>query len=101
MEILLARAEKFFNWALTAENASRQGQQGRRRYSSACKSLVLSAQGAYRRRNLPRVVLDQKFMLRLLQHLGAAKGSVRFPRILKRHERAHGESHENNQEYPS
>jgi len=39
-------------------------------------------------------------VLRLLQHLTAAEGSVGFFGVLERHECADGESHENNQEYP-
>jgi hypothetical protein len=40
-------------------------------------------------------------MLSLLQHLATAEGGVGFPSVFERHKGAHGEGHENNQEYPA
>jgi len=90
-----------FSVALTAKDTSRQGQQCLRMHSFVWQSRVLSAQGAHRRRNLPRIRLDQRFVLCLLQQLTTAEGSVGFPRVLERHERAQRESCENDKEHPS
>ena len=41
-------------------------------------------------------------MLRFPQHFATtAEGNIGFPGVLERHECAHGDGHENDQEYPS
>ena len=49
--------EKFV-MASTAEDTARQGQQGRRRCSPVCESLVLGVQGAQACRNFPCILPD-------------------------------------------
>ena len=88
-------------WASTAKDTARKGQQGWSRCSPVRESLGLRMRGAHRRRDLSPAGPDQNFVVRLSQHFATAEGGVGFPGVLKRHERTHGEGHENDEEYPT